>query len=69
MNVSGNYRIGDIRHNYADINLIKEAIGFVPKITLEEGLQKFTNWVLTQSVNANSYEKSLDELKQRGLLK
>ena len=29
--VSGNYRLGDIRHNYADISNIKSILGFSPK--------------------------------------
>ena len=33
--VSGNYRLGDIRHNFADITLAKEKLGYMPKWNLE----------------------------------
>ncbi len=67
--VSGNYRIGDIRHNCADISRAKEALGFAPKIDFSEGLARFCQWVLTQEVGMNNYEKSLEQLRKLGLLK
>ena len=33
INVSGNYRLGDIRHNKADISKIKKLLGFSPKVS------------------------------------
>ena len=35
--VSGNYRLGDIRHNYADLTKINSKLGFTPKYSFEEG--------------------------------
>ncbi|KOO58207.1 epimerase [Rheinheimera sp. KL1] len=67
--VSGNYRIGDIRHNYADLTYIKSEIGFEPKINFEEGLARFTTWVNQQSVQADLYETSIEEMKAKGLYK
>jgi len=67
--VSGNYRLGDIRHNYADLTKIKSLLGFVPKISFEQGLQKFTEWVNTQEVQEDQYQKSIDEMKAKGLYK
>lgn len=67
--ISGNYRLGDIRHNYADLNKIKDLLGFVPKVTFTEGLRKFTEWVNTQSVQEDNYQKSIDEMKAKGLYK
>lgn len=37
------YRVGDIRHCYADITKIKK-IGFRPRMSLEEGLKKLVEW-------------------------
>jgi dTDP-L-rhamnose 4-epimerase len=67
--ISGNFRIGDIRHNYADITKIKDKLGFTPQVTFKEGIRKFTAWVHQQTPAENNYEKSLSELKQKGLLK
>ncbi len=41
--ITNRYRVGDIRHCYADIEKIK-AIGFIPKISLEEGLKDLVEW-------------------------
>lgn len=67
--VSGNYRLGDIRHNYADLTKINSLLGFTPKVTFEQGLKKFTEWVNTQEVQEDRYQKSIDEMKAKGLYK
>lgn len=69
ISISGNYRLGDIRHNYADLTKINKLLGFVPKVTFESGLKKFTDWVNTQAVQADNYQKSIDEMKEKGLYK
>jgi len=48
--ISGNYRLGDIRHNYADLTKIESQLGFKPKVDFQQGLQKFTDWVNTQKM-------------------
>ena len=67
--VSGNYRLGDIRHNYADLTKINSKLGFMPKYSFEDGLKEFTNWVNTQEVEKDNYQKSIDEMKAKGLYK
>ena len=67
--VSGNYRLGDIRHNYADLTKIKSKLGFAPKYSFEDGLKEFTNWVNVQQVEKDNYQKSIDEMKAKGLYK
>jgi dTDP-L-rhamnose 4-epimerase len=69
LNITGNYRLGDIRHNFADITKIKSMLGFIPKVSFETGIDKFAKWVLSQEVEQDLYEKSLMELKSKGLLK
>lgn len=68
-NISGNYRLGDIRHNYADLTLIQQKLGFVPKTNFVEGIKKFAAWVSEQAVQIDKYTKSIEELKSRGLYK
>lgn len=69
LNVSGNYRLGDIRHNYADISLAKMILGFEPKWTFDQGIKQFTEWVNQQELQKDNYEASLEEMKQKGLFK
>lgn len=67
--VSGNYRLGDIRHNYADLTKINKLLGFSPKFSFEAGLKNFAEWVNTQEVQEDKYQKSIDEMKAKGLYK
>ncbi len=67
--ISGNYRLGDIRDNYADLTKIKEKLGFEPKVSFEEGISRFTKWVEEQEVVEDNYQKSIDEMKEKGLYK
>ncbi len=69
LNVSGSYRLGDIRHNYADITLAKKILGFEPKWTFDHGIKQFTEWVNQQELQKDNYEASLEEMKQKGLFK
>lgn len=69
INVSGNYRLGDIRHNYADLTKINRLLGFNPKVSFEAGLKNFAEWVNTQEVQEDKYQKSIDEMKAKGLYK
>lgn len=67
--VTGNFRLGDIRHNFADISKAKSLLNFEPKFSFNEGISEFTSWVNTQTVEKDSYEKSLNEMKEKGLFK
>lgn len=67
--VTGNYRLGDIRHNYADMQKAERLLGFRPEVSFAEGLKKFTDWVLQQEIRASRYEESLAEMKAKGLMK
>lgn len=69
INISGNFRLGDIRHNYADISLAQSILGYEPKFSFEKGLKKFCEWVLTQPVEEDNYKKSLEEMRGKGLYK
>ncbi len=66
---TGNYRIGDIRHNFASLEKIKSKLNFVPKTNFETGISLFADWVNTQQIEKDNYEKSMAELSSKGLLK
>lgn len=67
--ITGNYRLGDIRHNYADLTKIKNALNFTPKVPFEEGITKFASWVSTQNIKESKYDESIEEMKNKGLFK
>ena len=66
--ITGEFRKGDIRHNYADLTQIRELFSFEPKVGIVEGLGLFAKWMLNESEGEDHYEASLKELKDKGLL-
>ncbi|MDR2294952.1 MAG: NAD-dependent epimerase/dehydratase family protein [Microbacterium sp.] len=67
--VSGQYRLGDIRHNIADTTKLREILGYTPAVSFEDGVAQFAKWVLTEPIEADGYERSLREMAERKLLK
>ena len=69
INITGHFRMGDIRHNFADLTKIKNDLDFNPEFQFSKGIKYFTDWVNTQETNEDLYETSILELKERGLYK
>jgi dTDP-L-rhamnose 4-epimerase len=67
--ISGNYRLGDIRHNFADITLAKTVLGYEPKWSFKDGIREFAKWVNEQKVHEDKYDASIQEMKDKGLYK
>lgn len=67
--VTGQFRLGDIRHNVADMTKAESLLGFKAKVGFDEGIRRFTDWVNGQTVMSDRYEASLDEMRKKGLLK
>ena len=67
--LNGNYRLGDIRHNYADISLAREILEFDPKWSFNKGITQFCKWVNQQEIQQDNYEASIEEMRLRGLYK
>jgi dTDP-L-rhamnose 4-epimerase len=68
LTISGNYRLGDIRHNYADLTNVRK-LGFRAEVLFEEGISRFAKWVSSQNIAVDAYETSVQELKDKGLYK
>lgn len=67
--VSGAFRMGDIRHNIADVSRLKDVLGFVPGMPFSQGLANFLNWAVLQAPEDKAaYLRSVDELATRGLM-
>lgn len=69
INITGNFRLGDIRHNYADLTKIRGDLNFSPLYSFEDGIFRFGRWVNEQQKFEDTYLNSINELKKRGLYK
>ncbi len=69
ISVSGAFRIGDIRHNVADLTKARQLLDFTPKWKFTDGISRFLNWASQQESNASTYEKSLSDMRERGLMR
>lgn len=67
--ISGNFRLGDIRHNVADLSKIENKLGFYPKVDFQSGIRQFAGWVNQQVIQHDYYSQSIQELKDKGLFK
>ena len=65
--VTGQYRLGDIRHCFADLSQTAKYLGFAPKISLKVGLLNFCKWAATQPIHNDRSAQAEAELKERGL--
>ena len=67
--ISGNFRIGDIRHNLADISAARALLGYEPSVDFTSGVNQFASWVQAQAIASSPYDGSLAEMRARNLLK
>jgi len=59
----------DIRHNTADITRATAALGFRPRVPLEDGFGELIEWArTTPDVAEDFFDRALDELSEKGLL-
>lgn len=66
--VTGSFRLGDIRHNVADLTRIREQLGFEPRWSFADGILEFLAWAQSQDAQVGEYERSLAELTAKGLM-
>lgn len=65
-NVTGEYRVGDIRHCFGDISKAKRILGFEPEVNFEDGLKELAEW-LEEQVAVDNVDQAKEELAARGL--
>jgi dTDP-L-rhamnose 4-epimerase len=64
--ITGQYRVGDIRHCFADISQARMVLGYEPQITLEAGLMELAGWLSGQQA-FDRVDQANAELAARGL--
>ena len=65
--VTGQYRVGDIRHCFADIGKARRILGFEPQVELGKGLVDLAEW-LDGQIAQDRTQESRAELARRGLM-
>lgn len=66
--ILGRYRVGDIRHCFADIAKIRDVLGFAPRRGFDAGMAELIDWVRTASRPVDRSGASLAELDRGGLV-
>lgn len=64
--VTGKFRVGDIRHCFADVSLADEVLGYRPQVDLDEGMTELAEWLEGQ-VAVDKVDSATSELVARGL--
>lgn len=66
--VTGDFREGDIRHGLADLSRAQELLRYKPKWDFRSGVHRFLEWAGESQPAVDGYEESLAEMKDKGLL-
>lgn len=64
--ITGEHRVGDIRHCFADIGRARRVLGYEPEVRFEDGLRELAGWIEPQ-VAVDRVMQARDELARRGL--
>jgi len=67
-NVTYQLRPGDIRHCYADNSKIRKT-GWEPQVMFLDGMKEYCDWLKTQPVPEDKFDKAAAELEEHGLVK
>jgi dTDP-L-rhamnose 4-epimerase len=65
--ITGKYRVGDIRHCFADITQARQVLGYRSRVALEDGLKDLAAWLEKQQAS-DHVNTAREELAARGLM-
>ena len=69
LQINGAFRVGDIRHNLADLHRIQTELGYTPRWRFADGIEAFLRWAASSTAASGpGFEDSLSELRRKGLL-
>lgn len=66
--VTGTSRSGDVRHCYADISRVKQALGWQPSWDFEKGMRDLIEWGRNEEAK-DLFAKAAEELDAKGIVK
>ena len=64
--ITGESRVGDIRHCFADVTLARESLGYEPQVELGEGMAELAAWLEGRTA-VDRVDDAAQELARRGL--
>jgi dTDP-L-rhamnose 4-epimerase len=66
--LTGRYRMGDVRHCFADITIARRVLGYDPAVPFDEGLSELAGWLQGQvGLAMDRAAEAKAELEARGL--
>lgn len=66
--VTGEYRVGDIRHAFADTEGLVRHLGVAPRVSFEEGVARLTAWIRSVERPRSRLADALEEMSALGLM-
>ena len=64
--VTGAFRVGDVRHCFADVSLARETLEFEPQVAIEDGIAELAEWLAGRTA-VDRVDEATAELAKRGL--
>jgi dTDP-L-rhamnose 4-epimerase len=64
--ITGRYRVGDIRHCFADIRRATDVLSYSPRVLFDDGLVELADWLESQEA-VDHVVHACRQLEQRGL--
>jgi dTDP-L-rhamnose 4-epimerase len=64
--VTGEFRVGDIRHCFADVTAAREALAYTAQVELDDGMTELATWLEGQTAE-DRVDAAAAELTKRGL--
>jgi dTDP-L-rhamnose 4-epimerase len=65
--ITGRYRVGDIRHCFADISRARASLGYEPVVSMKAGLGELVGWLQEQERPEDGVGHHTADLASRGL--
>ena len=68
LEVTGEYRLGDIRHAFADTTALAERLGHRPSVSFEQGVARLLAWIQETERPTSTLDRALEEMSKAGLM-
>lgn len=65
--LTGEFRQLDVRHLHSDNSKLGK-LGFIPRVTVREGIQKYADWILSLGTVEEVFSRHKEKMKQMGII-